>query len=858
MFAYQAAAYARGKHVASLVTFGSPVDMWRNLPGVHEDLTGRVLEVAGSALSKPLEQLPGLPGMLTSRGFKVLNARKEVRQVADLLGLLHDRDALLKREPKRRFLGGEGFVSWPGPALRDLIDQVVVNNRMASGGMVIAGRAVTLADIEAPILCFVGERDDLVSPPAVRAIRKAAPKAKVCEVMVPAGHFGLVVGSTALSEVWPRVAAWIAWVAGEAVEPDFAGRDKSKVGPGRAAPSKDENRVGALYEVTSELLDGLWGRVGRFSKEFGHTLDTMRWQLPRLAKIESLTDETRTSVSLMLAEQARSIPNDPFFVWEGRVFSYGDADRRVNQVLGGLLEAGVAPGDHVGVWMGNRPDYLTAVVALNRLGAVAVLFNAGARGLSMSQALQAAPVVAMVVDLPHVEPAHALLEGSPVKLLRLGRTGADQAVLPPGAIDLEARLEHVSPEALGRVELDPGKGAGLALLMFTSGTTGLPKAARISNRRWVTAALGTAAACQMTPSDTVYCCLPLHHATGMLVAVSGALAGGARLALAPQFSASGFWDDVRRCGASLVFYVGELCRYLLANEPRSDDGRHPVRMFVGNGLRRDVWEEFLLRFGPLKVMEFYGSTEGNVALVNLSGEKVGSVGRPLANAEDIALLRYDGATGAFLRDEAGRYLLCAPQEAGMLVAKIRRNHPLAWFEGYTDPRGTEEKVVRDVFKAGDAWFVTGDVMLRDEDGDYWFVDRVGDTFRWKGENVSTEQVAQVLQQVPGVKMAAVYGVGLPGREGKAGMAALEVDSARGFDPKALFEAAQRSLSPAARPRFVRVVERLELTDSFKLKKATLQAQGADPREVADPLYWYDEAAQTYQPLDEARWEVLSR
>lgn len=844
MFVYQATAYLRSRYVASLVTFGSPVDMWRNLPGVHAQVTGRVLEAASNALARPLEQLPGLPSALTSHGFKLLNVKKEMKQMMDFLGLLHDREALEAREPKRRFLGGEGFVLWPGPALRDLIDQVVVDNRMASGGMVVNGRTVALADITVPVLCFIGLRDDLVLPAAVRALHKAAPHARIWEREVPTGHFGLVVGSYAMGHNWPAALEWLSWHMGQGEPPAFLEQPQA---PQEATPP--ERASGLLYDATSEILDQLWRGLGRFSVEFSHTLDTMRWQLPRLARMESLQGQETLSLSRMLAEQARAIPEEPFLVWEGRAFSYQQANARVNRALVGLYRLGVRPGGHVGVLMGTHPDVLTVVTALNRMGAVAVMLHTEARGATLEHALQVAPVTHLVVD---PERALAALEYGQRPVICLGGQEA-----PQGCQALEPQMDH-DPELLDELALDQGRGEDLALLMFTSGTTGLPRAARLSNLRWVTAALGAAAACQLTPRDTVYCCLPLHHATGLLLAVSGALAGGARLALAPSFSVARFWPELRRAGATVVFYVGELCRYLLSAPPREDDKRHPVRLLVGNGMRAEVWQEVLERFGPLRVLEFYGSTEGNVALVNLSGEKVGSVGRPLLGGS-AELLRYDVEAEALVRDAQGRCCVCEPEEPGMLIARVGQEHPLGRFEGYTDHEATGQRVLRGVFEPEDAWFVTGDLLRRDEDGDFWFVDRVGDTFRWKGENVSTQQVASLVMRDPAVALAAVYGVALPAREGRVGVAAVELAPGQALDGARLFSLLEAHLVDPARPRFVRVVPSLSMTASFKPRKLELQRQGVDPRRVQDPLYVYDEQARAYRPLEAEGWaEVLAR
>ncbi|QDG49580.1 long-chain-acyl-CoA synthetase [Persicimonas caeni] len=855
MFCYQAAGYRRAKDIGSIITFGSPVDIRKNLPvRVHDDIAARLIKVARQGLKGPIEDLDGLPGWLTSRGFKLLNPQKELGQILDFFGLLHDRDALEQREPKRLFLGGDGFVHWPGEALRDFIDQVIVQNRMASGGFVVDGRTFSLSDIDAPILYFVGQRDDLARPAAVRAIERAAPDTETHGVDIPAGHFGLVVGSTAMGTVWPTVVDWVRWKAGAADDKPELLRPQAERTQDDAKPvdpqSNDDSNTRMLYDLATELADGLWHKLGDVSRDFSNIVDTVRWQLPRLAQLENLDDGQPVNIGLALEEQAHAIPDKTFFLWDGRAFTYAQANRRVNQLLSAMVDDGAKPGQHIGVLMDNHPDLLTAVAAINRLGAVAVLLNSGLRGVSLTQALEAANVEWLVCDPAHVDTSRTGFDAGPIGVL--GAHDEDRP-LPDDVIDLEANLDPQVDAPPEGIEANAGLAGDLAMLIFTSGTTGLPKPAKITNRRWAMAALGAAAACMLSPKDTVYCALPLYHATGLLVGCGGALIGGARLALAREFSVRQFWSEVRRYGATVVFYVGEMCRYLVSAPEQPNEHRHPVRMFVGNGMRAEVWNKLVDRFGRVRVLEFYGSTEGNVVLANFGGEKAGSVGRPLPGTDEITLVRYDAASGQPLRDDAGRLRSCGDDEPGLLLARISDSHPLAYFDGYLDAEQTEQKIIRDGFHDGDAWFNTGDVLRRDADGDFWFVDRVGDTFRWHGENVSTQQVAQVLDEASFCKMTVVYGVEVPGYDGRAGMAAMVLDDDAEFDGDALFALVDEHLFPAAHPRFVRLVDALEHTDSFKFITTTLRDEGANPTAIDDPIYVYDADARTYRPLTPDAW-----
>lgn len=847
MFAYQTAAYRRSRGLRSVITFGSPVDVRKIIPIAMPGVVATRLMATGRRfVDRPLEEMRGLPGFLTSTGFKLLGARKEIEQVVEFFGLLPNREALAKREPRRRFLNGEGFVAWPAPALRRFLDEVVVKNLMASGGLVINHRPVTLADITVPILCYVGLRDEIATPASVRAIHRSAPAADIREATIEAGHFGIVVGSRALNYTWPKVVEWMQWLDGGREEPRFGAleRDDELIDSDGDAPTNARG-VGEMYEAATDWLDVLWSRVGDATVDISDTLETMRWQIPRLARMRRIRDSSRINPGRALKEQAEAIPENDFFLWDDRAWTYAEADARVNAFVHVFHAEGIRHGDHVGVLMNNHPDYLTVVVALNRMGAVSVLFNSGLSGRSLRHAFAHAPTRALVLDVEHTAD-RADYDGLVL------RTGMAEHV--EGVVDIAPALnpEHIDPPE--GIPINAGSGGDLAFLMFTSGTTGLPRAARITNRRWASAALGAAAALQLTDRDTVYCALPLYHSTGLLIGCGGALIGGSRLALAPKFSTRTFWSDVHRYGASIVIYVGELCRYLV-NSPLSGYERsHGVRVFAGNGMRADVWERVLQRFGRVQVVEFYGSTEGNVVLANLTGEKIGSVGREMMPETVVELARYDHDEGDFVRDAEGHIIPCADDEPGVLLAQISNLHPLSHFDGYMDEESSAQHVIFDAFGNGERWFNTGDMLRRDADGDYWFVDRLGDTYRWKGENVSTEEVATVVQMLEGVEVAAVYGVKLPGREGRAGMAAIQLREGAIFDGEAFGTIVTDNLFPAARPRFIRIVAELPLTSTLKLVKHKLQQEGADPRQIDDVLFVYDEPSRSYYPLHVENYE----
>jgi fatty-acyl-CoA synthase len=523
-----------------------------------------------------------------------------------------------------------------------------------------------------------------------------------------------------------------------------------------------------------------------------------------------------------------------------RSLRYHEVDAAANRFARWAQSIGVARGQVVALLVGNRPELAIAQIGLAKIGAVAALINHNLRGHALAHCISVAESVCVVVHsefaeewqsaLPHLDP--------PPPAYSVG--GAAER-----AQELDAALAGVSPAAL-----DAGVRAGLVagdpyLYIYTSGTTGLPKAARISHLRGMQLASGGIASLSLAPGDRMYIALPLYHSAGGGMALGGALLSGAAAVIAPKFSASQFWSDCVRHGATTFQYIGELCRYLLNTPEHPDERRHAVRGCVGNGLRAEVWRPFQERFRIPQIVEFYGATEGNVAIINYEG-KVGSVGRLpalLRRALGTRLIRYDVEADDHVRDSDGFCIECGPGETGEAIGRITA---VARFEGYTSQSATEKKVLRDVFEKGDAYFRTGDLLRMDEQGYFYFIDRIGDTFRWKGENVATSEVAEVLSVAAGVREANVYGVSVPGQEGRAGMAALVVDEK--FDPAALYAHVARELPGYARPVFVRIGSELEVTGTFKHRKVDLVKQGFDPAVVADPVLFADPGAESYVPL----------
>jgi fatty-acyl-CoA synthase len=353
----------------------------------------------------------------------------------------------------------------------------------------------------------------------------------------------------------------------------------------------------------------------------------------------------------------------------------------------------------------------------------------------------------------------------------------------------------------------------------------------------------------------MYNVLPLYHSAGGVCAIGPALLTGGSVILRRKLSVHEFWDDVHRYQATLFQYIGELCRYLLNAPPSRYECDHRIRAITGNGLRPDIWQNFQTRFRIPKIIEFYGATEGNVSMLNYDGT-VGAVGRIPSYARPLLttrIVKFDVEKEMPVRGPDGFCIECADNEVGETIGKITAE-PGRTFDGYTKAADTEKKVLSDVFEKDDRWFRTGDLMRRDAHGYFYFVDRIGDTFRWKGENVATSEVSEVISVYPGVKEANVYGVAVPGMDGRAGMAALV--TATGFSIAGLAQALRGNLPAYARPVFVRLLPELEITGTFKQRKVELVRQGFDPYTIHDPLYWLDPGTEQYVPLTRADYAAI--
>src|SRR5215831_1501339 len=515
------------------------------------------------------------------------------------------------------------------------------------------------------------------------------------------------------------------------------------------------------------------------------------------------------------------------------------------------LARGLGRGDTVCLVMANCPDYMAIWLGLSGIGATVALINTNLRGELLAHSLNLVTPRYVIAGASLAEAVRTVrpLLAPDVECWMSGAGGGDLPRLDEAIADLPG-------DALGEGEVRAPSLADRALCIYTSGTTGLPKAANVSHFRLMQWSHWFAGLIDVQPGDRMYDCLPLYHSVGGVVATGATLVGGGAVVLRERFSASGFWKDVVAERCTLFQYIGELCRYLLASPPQPEESRHTLRIACGNGLRGDVWREFQQRFHIPQILEYYAATEGNFSLYNCEG-RPGAIGRIppfLAHRLPVAVVKFDLEAQMPVRDAAGRCVRCAPHEPGEALGQILAENGATRFEGYTDDAASAKKIVRDVFAPGDRWYRTGDLMRQDEQGFFYFVDRVGDTFRWKGENVSTTEVAGVIAACRGVADAAVYGVEVPGTEGRAGMAALVIDEH--FDLDELRRELLERLPEYARPVFLRIVSSMELTGTFKLRKQELVREGYDPARVGDALYMDDATRDAYVRLDVALYQRL--
>ncbi|WP_028009412.1 long-chain-acyl-CoA synthetase [Solimonas flava] len=557
--------------------------------------------------------------------------------------------------------------------------------------------------------------------------------------------------------------------------------------------------------------------------------------------------DTPLSIGLRYEQLAASTPAQIALRFEDRAWTYAELNAWANRIAHTLAARGVTRGQAVALLFENRAEALACALAVVKLGAIAAMLNPQQRGEVLAHSIGLVDARAIVVG----EECRAALESTE----HHPQSGSALPFWWDGAGEPPAGYRNLRAEAAVAPAANPPQTAQIRLrepcfYIFTSGTTGLPKASRMTHYRWMRSLAGVGQlAVRMHRDDVLYCPLPLYHNNALTVSWSAVLSAGATLALGRKFSASRFWDEIRHHDATAFCYIGELCRYLLNQPARPDDREHHVRLVIGNGLRAELWDRFQQRFGIGRICEFYGASEANLAFVNGFGlaRTAGFCPMPFA------IVEFDAAHELPRRGAGGHLARVAKGGVGLLITEITERAP---FDGYTDRKASEAKLLRDVFKRGDCWFNSGDLVRDQGWGHIQFVDRVGDTFRWKGENVATTEVEGALNHFPGVTEAVVYGVQLPDCDGRAGMAALTLDTA--FDGAALARHLSERLPAYAVPLFVRLRRAQETTATFKFRKIELKQQGYDPAQIDEPLYVLRDRALGYEPFDAAAYAEIRR
>uniref|UniRef100_A0A673XM01 Arachidonate--CoA ligase n=1 Tax=Salmo trutta TaxID=8032 RepID=A0A673XM01_SALTR len=564
----------------------------------------------------------------------------------------------------------------------------------------------------------------------------------------------------------------------------------------------------------------------------------------------------RNTLPKIFAETVRRHGDKTALIFEGtgEKWSFRQLDEYSNRVANLLLQRGFVEGDVVALFMENRSQYVGLWLGMAKIGVEAALINFNLRLEALVHCVTISNAKAVVFGSELTEAVcevHSSM-GKTVQMLCSGDW--DPKRVPAGTECLEPLLDA----APTHLPIRPDRCFTDRLFyIYTSGTTGMPKAAIVVHSRYYRMAALVYYGFGMTSDDVLYDCLPLYHSAGNIVGVGQCLIHGMTVVIKKKFSASRFWDDCAKYNCTIVQYIGEICRYLL-NQPVKDiEGKHKVRMALGNGLRQSIWEEFTSRFNVLQIAEFYGATECNCSLGNFDN-MTGACGfnsQILPFIYPIRLVKVDEETMELIRGPDGVCIPCGPGEPGQLVGRINQKDPLRRFDGYVNEGANSKKTANSVFKKGDTAYLSGDVLVMDQYGYMYFKDRTGDTFRWKGENVSTTEVEGTLSRLLDMKDVVVYGVEVPGAEGKAGMAAV-ADPERSTDLEKFGKDLEKALPPYARPVFLRFLKEVNKTGTYKFQKTDMRRDGFDPSMVSDKLYFLDPTRGRYVELHQELYSSI--
>ncbi|XP_034231074.1 long-chain fatty acid transport protein 4-like isoform X2 [Thrips palmi] len=573
----------------------------------------------------------------------------------------------------------------------------------------------------------------------------------------------------------------------------------------------------------------------------------VQWMIHGLAK-------RNASVPDMFRDMAAKYPDKVCLMCEESQMTFAEVDAYSNKVANVFLEHGYRKGDVVALFMDNRPEFVCLWLGLAKLGVVVPLINYNLRLNSLLHSVTVADSQALIYSSELSDAMKDISKQLPSKVALYSWSSTPNNFSHGLAEKNLTALLHNAPSTEPSVPEKPSFNDRLVYI-YTSGTTGLPKAAVITNAKFIFITAAIRRLSGFRNSDRFYCPLPLYHTAGGCMSVGQALLFGSTLVIRKKFSASAYFSDCLKFECTVAQYIGEMCRYILSTPAKPEDTQHKIRLMFGNGLRPQIWKEFVDRFNIPAVAEFYGATEGNANIVNIDNTvgAIGFVSRIIPAVYPISIIKVDPFSGEPIRDKNGLCIPCAPDEPGVFIGKITSN-PSRAFLGYVNKKDSEKKVVHDVFTKGDMAFLSGDLLVADEFGYLYFKDRTGDTFRWKGENVSTSEVEAVVSNAAGYRDAVVYGVEVFGNEGRAGMAAI-LDQEDNLDLQAIAEGVRRALPAYARPQFIRALRQVEMTGTFKLKKKDLQAEGFNPSSVKDKIYYFTSKGE-YQLLTDAAYQEI--
>jgi fatty-acyl-CoA synthase len=599
---------------------------------------------------------------------------------------------------------------------------------------------------------------------------------------------------------------------------------------------------------TGRESDGAHGTVMRLIERLTADATSLRGALRTLRMTTPIARNPTRVFPQVVSELADKYGDAPALISDRERFSYRELAARSNRYARWALAQDLRKGDTICLMMPGRPEFLALWIGVTRIGGVVALLNTHLTGAALAHGINV------------VRPKHIIVAAELFHALESARSHltVEPEIWLHGDADtnfprVDRVVDGLSGDELAASDIPRLTIEDHALYIYTSGTTGLPKAANMNHYRVMLASYAFAGVMNTRRSDRMYDCLPLYHTAGGLVATGALLVRGGSVVIRDKFSAREFWDDVVRWDCTCFQYIGELCRYLLNAPPSAQERAHRLRLACGNGLRPDIWAQFKQRFRIPHIIEFYAATEGNVSLFNFDG-KEGAVGRLpwwMASRFPTKIVRFDRERQQPIRDERGFCIECDIDEPGEVIGKIIKDasKPGQRFEGYADAAETDRKILHNVFEKGDAWFRTGDLMRKDKDGYFYFVDRIGDTFRWKGENVSTTEVEETIGRFPSILAANVYGVAVPGRDGRAGMAAIVAKD--NLNLTALRDYLAQQLPEYARPVFLRIRQENDVTTTFKQKKIDIVQDGFDPSRTSDPIYVSDSQRKAFVRLDSA-------